>query len=146
MKGVDELYKQNMLLAIPDAALTLLGSAFVPKGFSILTPLTKFANYNKYTRVGAAIGLGYTDSVSEKIEEGFQYAAQQRQRSKALDLDNYSDKGFMMNSLSDYYDTVSSINFGLPYQDLKMGGRYSDNPEFQSAAEAGGLLQMLVLI
>lgn len=143
MKGMDELYKQNMLLSIPDAALTILGSAFIPKGFSILSPVTKFANYNKYTRFGTAVGFGYADSVSERIEEGYQYAAQQRQRSKALDLDNYSDKGFMMNSLSDYYDTVESINFGLPYGDLKMGGRYSDNPEFQSAAESGGLLGII---
>lgn len=143
VKGVDDLFKENMSLFGQDALEMVLGSSLF-KGSSLIKGLDEFGQYNKYTRAAKTLGYAYQKNISEKFEEGFQYAAGQRQQSKALNLDDYEDKGFMSNLLTDGYDTLSSINYGLPYQkDTNLGGRYAENKEFQSSSEIGGLLGIL---
>lgn len=143
MDGVDDLMKENYALFAEDALSIVIGSSMF-KGSSIIRGLGEVGEYNKYTRMGKALGLAYTKNVTEKFEEGLQYAASKRQESKALGLEDYEDKGFMSNLLSDSYDTATSINLGLPYQgDTNLGGRYSEDKEFQASAEVGGMLGLL---
>ena len=143
MKGVDDLKKENYALFAQDALGIVLGSSMF-KGSSIIRGLGEVGEFNRYTRAGKALGFAYTKNVGEKFEEGLQYAASKRQQSKALGLEGYEDKGFMSNLLADSYDTATSINLGLPYQeDTNMGGRYSEDKEFQASAEVGGMLGIL---
>ena len=143
MKGIDDLYRQNMMLLIPDALGMVIGSSLF-KGSSIIKGLGNVGSYNKYTRVAKTATIGYTGMVGEKFEEGYQYAAGQRQSDVALGLANYQDKGFMKNVLTDATDTLASINYGLPYQaDTNLGGKYAKNKEFQASSEVGGLLGLI---
>jgi hypothetical protein len=143
MNGVDELMKENYALFAEDALGIVIGSSMF-KGSSIIKGLGRVGEYNKYARIGKALGFAHYKTVGEKFEEGLQHLASGRQRSKALGLEEYEDKGFMSNLLADSYDTATSINLGLPYQeDTNLGGKYSEDKEFQAASEVGGMLGLL---
>lgn len=143
MKGIDELYKSNMMLLVQDAGEMLIGSSLF-KGSSISKGLGRAGEYNRYSRAAKALAIGYEKTAGEKFEEGYQYALGQRQLDKSLNLKQYEDKDFISNILTDAVDVFSSINFGLPYhENTNLGGKYSENKEFQSASEIGGLLGLL---
>jgi len=145
MKGIDDLEKENMSLLAMDGIEMMIGSSLF-KGSSFFKGAERLGGYNKYSRLGKTAGFAYLGGTGEKLEEGLQYAAGQRQFDKALNLNQYEDKGFMQNLLTDSEDTFKSINYSLPYMgsgESNMGGRYSENEEFQAAAEAGGLLGMI---
>jgi len=140
MKGVDQLFWQQMSLAVPDMAQAMIGSSLF-KGSSIFSGLNKVGNYSKGTRIAKTGTLLYGNMMEEKAEEGFQYATQKRALNKVLDED--TKDGLFSKILTDYWDTASSVNLNLPYaSNINLGGKYADDKEFQAASEAGGLLGM----
>jgi hypothetical protein len=140
-KGREELYWKNMALAIPDMGEALLFSPKLnlPGVKSISKAVNKVVDYNKVTRLGtkaAKLGLVYE---SEKFEEGAQYAFGKRQEDFALNSGEYEDKGFIKNLLTDSEDVLTSMNWS-PIGEVRGSGRYSENKEFQTAEESGGML------
>lgn len=141
MKGVDQLFWQQMALAVPDMAQAMIGSSLF-KGSSIFSGLNKIGNYSRGTRIAKTAGLVYGNMAEEKIEEGYQYATQKRALDKVLEKD--TQDGLFSKILTDYWDTASSINLNLPYaSNINLGGKYAEDKQFQAAAEAGGLLGMI---
>lgn len=143
--GKNDLYWQNMALAIPDLAEAVLlpGSSLGPlfqQAASLEKGLSILKNANKFTRMAGYGAAAYTDWAKEKFEEGYQYAAQQRQHSEALDLNLYDNKGLMSNILSDSFDALQSLDYSPVGIVRDADGRYSHDPNFQFAEGSGGML------
>ena len=144
-KGKDDLFWQNMSLAGLDLveAVLLPGSklkGLFPGGAALEKGLKGIRDYNKYTRMGSYGGAAYADWVKEKFEEGYQYAAQQRQYNEALNLKLYDNKGFMQNIMTDAFDALGSLDYSPIGIVRDAEGRYSHDPNFQFAEGSGGML------
>lgn len=150
--GKDQLFNENMALAIPDIveALIMPGN----KLGDLITGLSKplkglergieaVTDASKLTRNISRFGRLYTDYLKEKGEEGFQYAASQRQQDHALNLGLYENQGLISSILTDAYDTMASINYSPIGVVRNEDGRYSHDPNFQFSEEAGGMLSLL---
>jgi len=150
--GKDQLFNENMALAIPDIveALIMPGN----KLGDLITGLSKplkglergietFTDASKLTRNISRFGRLYTNYLKEKGEEGFQYAASQRQQDHALNLGLYENQGLISSILTDAYDTMSSINYSPIGIVRNEDGRYSHDPNFQFSEESGGMLSLL---
>ena len=143
-KGIDQQFWTNMAAITASEAIEMVSASFLFEGVGLLNGVSKLGGYNKYTRLVKAGGVGYLGTMSERLQEGVQAVAQKRQLDTALNLGEYQDKGVISNMLTDGYDSVASINWGLPYQSgLNFGGKYANDAEFQAQAEAGGLLGIL---
>jgi hypothetical protein len=146
-KGIDDMGKEQMALMFIDAAEAMLmpGSKVLGAfkfGKSAERAVGAITDYNKVTRAVKIAGKTYANYVSEKFEEGYQYATQKRQEDLALGLSEYKNKGLISNILSDSFDTLSSISYG-PSGTLSPGGKYSQDKEFQFSEQSGGLLSIL---
>lgn len=151
-QGKQEMYRENMALAVPDVLEALiapggnLGDLFttLSKPIRVLDrSIETVSDLNKFTKLGSTLGRGYADYLSEKFEEGFQYAAQQRQQDKALDTGLYQNKGLIRDILTDTGDVLSSLNYSPIGIVRNPDGRYSKDKNFQFSEEAGGLLSFL---
>jgi len=144
-QGREDMYWENMALAIPDMGEALL---FSPKlnlfGANKLSKaVDKAVDYNKYTRLGAKAAKFGVVYESEKFEEGSQYAYGKRQEDFALNSGEYENKGFIKNLLTDSGDVLSSMNFS-PIGEVRGSGRYADDKQFQTAEESGGMLAAIM--
>ena len=119
-QGKQEMYRENMALAVPDVLEALiapggnLGDLFTTFSKPIRTldhTLETVRDLNKFTKIGSTLGRGYLDYLSEKFEEGFQFAAQQRQQDKALDTGLYDNKGLIRDIITDTGDVLNSLNY-----------------------------------
>lgn len=146
-KGLDKMYWQQMALMIPDAVEAMLFPGSKVLGAlkqvkKIEKAVEGITDVNKITRAATTLGKAYIGGLSEKFEEGYQYATEKRQTDTALNLGEYEDKGTMANILSDSYNTLSSISYG-PAGTLRPDGKYSNDKDFQFAEQSGGLMGFL---
>lgn len=151
-KGLDDLRYENMALMVPDliqaviAPESKLGEVFTTLGKPIRwldQTYSSLRDFNKVTRYGNTVSRGYLNYFSEKVEEGLQYAAAQRQQDVALDGGLYANEGAFRNLMTDAGDVLSSINYSPIGIIRNPDGRYSKDPNFQFAEEAGGMLSIL---
>lgn len=143
-KGKDNLFNQQMILAVPDAveALIFPGSKVLGafKGGRALEQTIKgITDYNKYTRAGTLLGKNYVRRKMEGFEEGYQYATGQRQASEALGLENYENQGLIENILTDSFDVLKSMDFF----GANANGKYAEDKEFQFSVDSGEMLALL---
>lgn len=151
-KGLDTMYKENMALAAVDIAQAMLmplsNFGKLPKA---LTKTKTFKDTIKgYSKARAGLyfaGKRGTDAILEKQEEGSQFAFNSRYVNSVIDGEEYQDKGFILNTLNDMYDSAASLNYSLiPGLDLRGSGRYSQDKEFQFSENSGAMLSGLMSV
>lgn len=155
-KGADAQFAANMMLGVSDLAQAIVmpGSTFTTTlsktglgklAGTIGTTIKEAGDYNRLTRVARTAAQTYYNVLGEKFEEGYQYAAGERAYGAALGIDKYSNKELIADILEDAYDVVSSLNYSLvPGIDIRGGGKYSDDKQFQFSENAGGMLGLFM--
>ena len=158
--GAKEQFNENMALAASDVAQAVLlplnnfgkalrigniGTESIGLINKAKNTIEAVKNYNTMTRVLNTLGKAYFVSKAEGFEEGLQYAAGKRAEAKALGLDEYENKGFLTNLLTDSWDTASSMSYSfLPGSSLRGNGRYSQDSEFLLNEEGGSFLGVIM--
>lgn len=153
-QGAKTQFNENMSLALLDIGEAVimplsnvgLGISKIAKPFKMIeSAIEEASNYNKMTKLLSTAARFGTEAMGEKFEEGFQQAAQYR----AEDANKHWNKDFFTKSpiindiLADGYDTAASLDYSLiPGITLRGTGKYSNDPEFQTAEESGGLLAL----
>jgi len=148
--GKDELYWKNMALAIPDLLqLRMLKSAFLkPAGTVGQEASNQIASDIIRTFGGVTVNLSAagksivqaygTGYLGEKFEEGFQNLGQRTQQQRSEKYDAPSFLSSFRTLVTDAYNTATSIRALPSISMTTLGGLYSDDKEFQYAAELGG--------
>lgn len=145
MKGTENLYWEQMagLTTLNTLTALIAPLSTLGKGFNVLgkvgTAIEDVTQFNKYTRAATTLGKTYVDYLGEKQEEGFQYASEKRQLDGVLGIGDYTNKKFIQNLGEDYWDSASSLAY-IPGVNLRPGGKYANDMQFQFSEDAGGLL------
>lgn len=149
--GKEELYWKNMALAVPDLLqMRMLKNAFLkPAGTVSQQASNEIASDIVKTFGGVTVNLSATGRsilqaygtgyLGEKFEEGFQNLGQRTQQKRSETYDSPSFLGSFRTLVTDAYNTATSIRALPGVASVTLGGLYSDDKEFQYAAELGGL-------
>jgi hypothetical protein len=163
-QGMEQQFRTNMMLTATDLGAAILmpfsnvgyGVGRLAKGASKALGLTEHLAeeaqyYGRFAKIASRVGKEYTEMQMEGYEEGLQQAAQGRadeanktKMSKAQQ-DQYNSWGkTLTNTMQDGYDTISSIDLIPGQKWSNMGGKYANDPEFQSSVFGGQFLGMLM--
>lgn len=158
-QGVEQQFRENMFLATTDIAQAVL-MPFSNVGYGIGKYADRLgkvlgatehlaeeaASYGKWAKAASRLGKLYVESQGEGFEEGVQQAAQGRAdeaNKSAMSKDQlakYNTWSNTMNfALQDGFDTASSIDI-IPGFKSSLGGKYADDPNFQSSVFGGQFL------